>query len=141
MLNALQRPFTDQRPLHLCQTRQESDQHRSKLSQCLRIDEVVQGADMDPPFLEVMETVDDAPLIPAQAIQLRHDQFVTLHQGIQSRLGLRSVFLRRPGADGLLEDAVVKWPQSTPCSGLSLNIFASRWLTKLFVSSIINLIT
>ncbi len=64
---------------------------------------------MDPPFLEVVEAIDDAPLIPAQAIQLRHHQFAAIHQGIERRLELRAVLLRRPGADGLLED------HGTPC--------------------------
>ncbi len=70
---------------------------------------------MNPAFLEVMEVMevmeafDDAPLIPAQAIQLRYHQFVIFRQGIQCRLGLGVVFLRHSGADHLLED------RRTPC--------------------------
>ncbi len=64
---------------------------------------------MNTPILEVVEAVDDAPLIPAEAIQFRHHQFVALHQGIERRLELWAVFLCSPGADGLLEN------HSAPC--------------------------
>lgn len=37
------------------------------IAQCLRIHQVVQGSDVDAPFLEGVKAVDDAPLIPAQA--------------------------------------------------------------------------
>jgi hypothetical protein len=56
-----------------------------------------------------VEAVDDAPLIPAEAIQLRNHQFVAIHQGIECRLELWAILLRRSGADGLLED------NGTPC--------------------------
>ena len=74
------------------------------LAQRLRIDQVVQSADMNPAFLEVVEAVDDAPLIPSEAIQLRHHQFVAIHQGVERRLELGAILLRCSGTDGLLEN-------------------------------------
>jgi hypothetical protein len=45
-----------------------------------------QGANVDAPIVEAVEGVDDTPLIPAQAIQFRHHQFVTINQGIERRV-------------------------------------------------------
>jgi hypothetical protein len=41
---------------------------------------------VDAAILKVVEAVDDAPLIPAEAIQLRNHHFVALYQGIERRL-------------------------------------------------------
>jgi len=78
-------------------------------------------------ILEVVEEVDDTPLIPAQAIQFRHHQFVTINQGIERCLELWAILLNRPGANGFLEDHRTRY--RLQCGDLNVSVLVGGGAT------------
>ncbi len=67
VLNALQGPLTNQRSFHFRQPCEKSDQYWGEIAHRFCIHQVVQGPDMDPALLKVVQAVDHASLIPARA--------------------------------------------------------------------------
>jgi hypothetical protein len=84
MLHGFLGSFLDEGSFHLSKTRQQSNDQGCEFPQPSGIDQAIESPDIDPLNLEVVEAVDHLNLRPTQAVQLRHDQLITLSERIKA---------------------------------------------------------